>query len=1017
MPNTDAILETVGALLQNKHLNLLLDTRDLLQPVGSQGVQPRHEEVRSSATTVEVYGQPLRLDAAADGDVQIYAADAEVEDLFVGGETFKAPEGTSLAALGIYGTLELGSEIPPLSQGALTLTFTGSSDSKFGYQHLLPVWQSEGRVKAFTDLALTSRLPSRVQLEQLRPGEVHRLDARVNLSLGVQARWGKEFDLHEVVDLWRGLSAGVRAHAAADLQASLGWSLYEEMQLTVGRANLLNPGWVRLRLQRSRRRHLTLGTVVALQASYDGSDLATVLQQTLDQSPLPRLIEAFRPIAAGDWETVKAKLTDRVTATLDEYLDTTGWQQWLEGRPEVQELVDTAHTMVEAYDGLDGRIQSWWDRVLGQVDLSEGGKAREVLQVVAGIGGGSLNDLIENKDVREALDWIEALTGKSLEDLVLGSNDDLEQALQRAAELAQQTLDFLDNLPDKVRARVDTYAGKLGVRTTLDWLSQHATSKADLIAFVDAAAEKRLRQLVERLLDKAWGRISEDDLAAVRAWAQRLVANYDRLEARFRSALEKFKGELGFSLSITIDRLSQREALLDLEVDPTDPQLNTDITSALRQGNVRGLLEALPPLTQLPSTQPLDEPVNQPSGAGGRRARYLVREAVLSEKRVRTATLSVLFRFLGLQSLMRNQSQWTEEAQLEVRGQSGRFQRKGTYAGGFRRANSNVQETEAAVWFETAAADSADQPLAPFAAAALDNHLRLTYGFQDAETTLDERVALDHLLAKLGFLKSPGSVDNLRRRLGDVPILDLRLAVEIRIGGEGVTALLQDLQGPAGDTAEASWNEDYLRAAQHWFQSPVLAVNRFDSVKHRPLGEILLDLTRHSDFEGKWRQGPQPLTEDWLPGGKKVEVGGQTYLVKPFNRDFAGSPALLQHWRPEYNSLYFLAANRGPGLRGFRTLAQAVRSSAEQGTQAALVAQSQAVAEGLKDAHPGYAGLNLSWNCPLFLTWLVLTRLSRVRRQSLKEARGVATLRWRAPGSEAWQEPLHWKLDAGIPVL
>ncbi|MCB1036441.1 MAG: hypothetical protein KDD47_21625, partial [Acidobacteria bacterium] len=885
-------LEIIGTLFGSDAAKVLVAAEDLLAPVGDQGFSPREEAIQARGVPLEVFGKATSLDASADGQVLIHPAASFVGDLFATGETYQAPPGTALAALDLGGKLSLATQIPPLSFGALTLAVTGSATAGFRYRHLLPVRQADRRGVALAALAASTFLPQKVRLEHIQPGEVHRLDALLTLSFGLEARWGKEFDLNRVLDLWDGLAAEVRAHVAATVQASLGWSLYEEMHLTVGSANLLNPDWVRIRLERKSERRFTLGAVVQVLVDYDASSVAMILQQTLDQSPLPRVVEALKTVAAGDWDAIKGKLTARAEATLDEWLNDTGWQEWAANSKQVQQLVKTANQIVQAYDGLDSRIGSLWDRLLGSADLQTGQPLRKALETVAALQGKSLMDLIEDPEAKEALTLFELLTGKSVEEVLLSGDAQIQALVDEAARLAQQALAFVDGLPATARKQLTAYADRLKIPQTLAWLRDHASSKEALIAAVDQAAQKRIRQLVELLLGKAWDAIPDADLARVQAWAQRLSGELDRLQQRLAEALQRFKGELGFSLSVALDRATRDEALIDLEIDPRNPQLATAVPKALVAGKVRDLLEALPDLADKGEKE---ETVPA----------YLLRESVLSHRKVRTNSLSTLFHFLGIKSFFKAQSQWAEEGRLKISQTPSGFERQGLYSGGLIRSSSaKAADLEASLWLEISAQDAgAPRPLSPFPSGSMVTGASITFTYDDRETQEAEQEALDELLFRLGFLNLSTSLNNIRRRL-DGETVESRFALTLRLGSQGV----EDLLG--GLTQDAGWNESYLTAAGLWYRLTVPPAG--DD------GEVLAALTELPDFRQQWLAGPVDLTRGWADTKKQVEVDGKTRQITLL-RD-PNNINQLARWKPDYSSLYWLANNRGRGLVRFRSL-------------------------------------------------------------------------------------------------
>lgn len=990
MPETS--LKEIAKLFNSDAAKLLLDETGLTQPVGSGGFQPKDKQVQAENVPLSVLGQTLNLSATGKGEVQIYPASAQVADLFVDGETFQAPSGTALAELKLDGTVSLGGSFS-LSQGALMLSASASASGQLTYQHLLPVRQQSLLLRAFEDLALGTRLPQTVRLDQLVPGEVHRMEALLSLSFGVQARWGKDLDLDKVVSLFNGLSARIQAQAAASVQASLGWSLYEQMRLTVGKANLMNADWVRIRLQRVHEQRLTLGAVVQLQATYDASDIATILQQMLDQSPLPRVVDAFQQVASGNWDAIKGELTNRAVATLDEYLDDTGWKKWLADDPKVKQLVAAANRVVTAYDGLDARVQSLWDQLLGSADLGPDSEIRKVLQQIAGLGTINVTDLIQNQDLKKAIELIESLTGKSLEEILLASDSDARKYLDQAVKLANQALSFLQDAPGTVlsdaKAKIDQYAEKLKIKSTLEFLRTNATSVASLEAAIDAEAQKRLHQLLEKLLDKAFGAISDQDVQKVQQWAQRVLDQYDELNAKLQQVLARFKGEVGFSLSLEMDRLTRREAVIDVEVDPQAPALRDIVPSALLSGSVRDLLDGLPELA-----------------VEGQQPSYLIREAALSQRRVRTNSLSFLLSALGLKNVFKNQSQWLEEYNLQFSqqgsGQTAVLARRAAYTGGFLRSNTvGAFDMEAGVWLDVAGQDTPARPFDPYADGALQPKLRLTLALDDSELTTADQAGLDTLLGDLGFLRL---ISRFPSKLIGGKTVEARLGITMEIDQPGVDSLLSDLNA-AG--AEESWNLDYLNASRRWYTESLVA----EFTNDVSVGDILVAIEQRSDFNQQWTGGADPLTQ-WA---KQVGTFNPTVGNRRPKVDLLRDPDNLNlraRWNPLYSSLFDLASNRKPGLDGLRNIRLGLEDFRNKRSHASLVDLSRAAALGFKDAHPG--GLTLSWNNPMFLFWLMIVRLTRLDSKQARAARGLATLRWKDPGDgKPWGDPVVWQLERG----
>ena len=92
------------------------------------------------------------------------------------------------------------------------------------------------------------------------------------------------------------------------------------------------------------------------------------------------------------------------------------------------------------------------------------------------------------------------------------------------------------------------------------------------------------------------GKIDGQDVQKLQDFANKVadkLEDLDEFDERIKKNLQKLNGEIGFNLSLMIDRTSRHTQLLDIEVDPTDKQVRR-AWNQVRELNIRGFLAALP---------------------------------------------------------------------------------------------------------------------------------------------------------------------------------------------------------------------------------------------------------------------------------------------------------------------------------------------------------------------------------------------------------------------------------------
>lgn len=991
-----------AAILGNDKLAALYEkVQGLEQKVGSKAFELEISDFEK-AGTVSILDETVDLtgNVSLAPVLEIHAANEKLSDPYGSGEELKAPSGSSYADFELKIGANVGAQ-RALATGALKVSAKGSVETGIDYRHLLLVKSKDTRLKALSDLLKTTRPPQLVNLSNkvtkggLADGEIHRLQATLNLDFDLSARYGANFALDKAIQLFDGLpAANVTASGEMAITAALGLSLHERMVLAVGRSDR----WARLRLERERQSRIGFSAMMALQARYDfGGGLATVLEQALGQSPIPRLMDSLHKVdalAAGDWSAIQAKVTGDLADAIGEFVDDTGWKEWLEGSKEVAKLLETSAEIVRFYDGIEPKVQSLWDQLLGKADLGPGSKIRTTLSQLTKLDDPSfdLGDLVDlSTDAAQAVDMIETLSGKSLEEILLSSDSGIRETLGEVADLARKAEKLFD-LDNQVIEKMREFSERTGIAGTVDKLRKIPTSTAEL----EAQLSGRLQKLIERLVGKAWDQINKSDLAKVQKWAQRIKDVLDDVEGVQAEILQKIRdirGEIGFSMGLEISRVSTRTALLDVEIDlEKDAKFRKKVQERFQSAEVRRLLDTLA------------ERVNeQKEGAEDGELPFRLRECAFTSRRVRTSSMSVVFKFLGpLGKLAGNQNQVSrriEESNLQVRQVGGKLLRSATYNGGFQRTEVwNKTTSESAVWLDLEAADvtkSMSRLDAKFEK-EISRTLRATYSRDDNESTAEELSALGPRLESLGFEGGSG--------LADVPALaQTRLAFDIRLPGEALAAFC------AGVTGEANWNRSFLDGAEGWFGDR-LVDKRVDGNHDVGLGEMLGVFIQSNIFLDNWTKSMREFGAAFTTGGKgdrfTITVSGKKVKIRPV-LDVAGGGQPRFH--PDFDPVRKLLVRRG-GAKAIARLGDALKTGA-QPTPAACAKAARASANGWRRA----TACSLVWPTPTFGMWFLMTRLAQPdTRHFLKQATGVATLRWKQ--SEDWQGPVTWRLAEGKGV-
>jgi hypothetical protein len=993
--------ERLVAILGDPRVQVAFDLLDDLRtPVGTEAYELPLRPLASP--TLRLFDQVAKLDASITPRVVVLGDGRAVDDLYGDSSSLSAPAEHSLAELELDAAVDLEAVLTAPA-GQVTISAQVASGARLRYRHVTAVDRSESRLQAILDLAGSSRLPHLIRLAAVPEATAHRLEALFYLDFGLEAKVGKDFVLGLQRAVFDGLPAELTVKGTASAQAAVGLGLYERMVVVVGRGDRSStPGWVRLRLERESRRRFSFSVLVEVQAKYDlGSSLAPIVAKAFDQvPPLPRAAAAFeeinRLVADGDWEDVKERLSEELGDTLSEWLDGTGWKTW--AADEAQELLATARTLVEAYRGLGPRLQSWWDHLLGVADLGNGSQVRRLLQRLAALGAGSvdLSALIagRNGDVGELLDLVEALSGESIEEILLRPEAEARSALTAVAAQAQKLLDFLnEGATEGLLAEVESFARRTGIAGTVDFLERNATS----LDQVDGFISERVKALAGRWVGKAFDELTVTDRERVEEVAQRIsrvLGAPAALEAKLQAAVAKLEGDIGFSLALEVDRVSQHQALVDMEVDP-DPNhddLHREIEAALAGGSVAGILQALD--GALREVDERDDP-NQPVP----RLPFLLRQCVFQSRRVRTSAVSTMLRITVLgrsfEHNARTVSQRLEERELEIEQVGEDLRRRATYAGAYTRTeilNKLTDRTGYTLRLEDAGAGGDpggqfDDEAGP--SVAFD----VSFLHEDRAVHTQEIRGLDRLLGDLGFVAEDSA-------FADLPLTDqswLRLAVDLRFPRTAVEAFLAGL-------GLAAWNDHFLAAGRRWFAETTVWVPDHQ-VGKVSLGEVMRAVTSSELFTRTWGN-PNLFGRDFVADlpvlGLDVSIRGNLRRVA-LGRPAGGGMQIRQ----PYLGLKTLLDRRRRGHQLQTNLANSLRAATGGRTDAAY----RAAAADAARAWDATVVANNNWPSTLFGLWLLLRRLHDRAPQTLEAVTGVARLSWREPSDTEWSGPRGWRIE------
>lgn len=943
--------ELQAAINATAELNQRVDTGEYEQSIS----------VDTGNKKLSLFDTPISVDAGLDAKVRICKA-GEIPDSPFPGKALTLASGQQYTTLTIDGRLSAEGKATGTA-GVLALSATASAKTGFAYAHFRPASGTQTRLKALLDLAASTEFPQSVDVTALTPGETLDLTTTLNIDLGLKAQYGATADIDEVIDILElvggsGAALPFTAHIGFTASAAFGFSLYDSMRVTVGRAATTMPDWIRIRLERERRRRITFGVAVDLTIEYDATAGAqALLDKAFALIPEVEAIDTLKEIAAlpADWNQFKTDITDRAAAIVAKLVDDTGWKNAVAASPAVAALIKTAQDVVRIYDGIDEKVQSIVEQVIARLDDAGLARLRPVIDQIAGFDPETFDvtSLLSN-EASQVLHWLEVLTGVDIEELILTPN--VKAQITRAVDAAKKLQNILNGAEDEVLKRVHELLDKSGATGLVEWLRKNATSVQQLQAAGDAAIEKLVRRLVGKALDQ----ISDADVQKIQQFATRLGAILnapDALKEKLEKGIAKLKGEVGFSFSLELSRVTEWSAVVDVELDRTSKKA-VKATRSLVSGQFN---QFLADLNQI-STQP-----NDPRP-------YLIHEVLVSSRRIRT---SIGATFLSIfNAKLTEQETATDEYTVSVREGDQGLVREGAYIGGaIARKQTGATTAEGGAWIRITATGDGPDITADYADAPV-SVIRLSYSREDTKLEKEGRQSIADVLSELSFNDALKAVS---------PALigqQTRFSLEIDLGGTAVQALKAAVD-------QASWNDDVLRAAHRWFLD-VDRVNDLELRRGHEMAAVVVD----PDFRKVWTDMMGNLPgDDLFEADARDDWGVRLIRTSP-----------TKQFKIEYQPLATLMTLRASSFRKFTDFKASQASSRTPEILEDVALQASNL------FRTGQAG----WHPPLFNFWFVLARLLRLAPEVFASGRAVATLRTRQSANAEWSDPKVFALTAGI---
>ncbi|HEU4888158.1 MAG TPA: hypothetical protein VFV49_09750 [Thermoanaerobaculia bacterium] len=931
---------------------------DLEQPL-TAGEFEKQISLDSGGKTLSLFDTPVTIDATLNAAVRI-CKPGEVPDSPFAGAVLTVPANTQYTTLTIGGQISAAANVNA-TPGVLAVSASGSARTSFAYSHFRPALATESRLAAFTELATSTQLPQLADLTSLTPGETLDYSSILNVDFGLKAKYGSTADVNGVIQLLENIGGSsmalpYTAHIGFSASAAFGFSLYESMRITTGRAATTTPDWVRIRFDREHKSSISFGISVDLSIAYDATAGAqALLDKAFALVPKPEALVTLKQIAAlpANWDEFTTQISDQAALIVGRLVDETDWKDAVAASPAVAALVQTANDIVNAYDGLDAKVTSIVEDVLARLDAAGLDKVRPIIAKIAAIDPATFQiTSLLSPEAQQVVQWLEVLTGQDIEELAVTS--DLRKVLTQAVDAAQKLQKFLTGAESEVLGRIRDVLAKSGATGLVTWLKTNATS----VAALQAAGDKAVGDFVQRLVGKQLDKISPADVQKIQAFSARLeqILNAPAaLEAKLEKGIQKLKGTIGFSLSSEISRVSEWSAIVDVEIDPGNAAA-VKAAKGLQNGHVNQFLSEL----------------NQIQVNAGEPRPYLIHEILLTSRHVRTSVAATMLSIAGFN--LSEQETAIDESTITVRdGDDGSPVREALYFGGAAvQRISGTTTSEGAAWIRMSATGTGTDVTAAYT--EVNPVIRLVYSREDTNTDQESRQSMLEILADLSFATALAGVPTTL--VGQ----QTRFSLEIELGRDAVEALKKD-------DDEASWNGDVLKAAHRWFFD-VDRVNSMEQDSGHQMAVVLLD----PQFQQLWADYP---SDRFFEADSNSDFG---IRLTPTPVDAS------KNFQPQYRALQMLLALRANAFDKFSAFS----------VTGAVSLDPKVLAKTARQAADLFRNGQTKWQPPMFNFWYVLARLLRLDRQVFQNGRMVATVRTRQSSTDDWSAPAIFVRTNGI---
>ncbi len=949
-----------------------------------------------------VFGEELSLDAEVESYVYFHDAGESVRTFQ--GLKAATPEGRHFVELAFRPrvTAEMGMKWS-LGYWDLSLKADASMDAE--YRHLLLCNPGQKRRDAFESVVKSAKLPRFIDLKEtherkIKPYEFTGLHYALREKLKLEAGIIKEYDwekaLPDVHKLLKELKESelpeFKVKAEASIKAGLGFELYDELTWELGKINCVHDDWTRVRISKIHEERLTLGAVIALKAEYDlGSPFISMLEKAMEWSPVKTAMNALADVGkvsskikAGEWEAVASELAEKATPLLAQLLGIDELFEELKDSDDLKKILRELNDAVEFYSELDETLKSLWEDLLSDAGVGEDSDIVLRLKEIKGLKGKSIQECIdllfddEGNDWSKALDLFETLMGVDIESLVVYDDEKVRETIDKAAEMAEKILKFLEDIPDAVIERFNQFNDETGITAVVQWIEEHTDSVESLQKY----AKGQMAKFIERILNKSIELLEPEDLNRIQKWAEiidELIDKTDEIDDKIREMLEKMKGDMGFSLSLELDRAVRKTALLDVEIDTASRHLSVKVLKALKERKIKRFLKELP--------GPKDD----------KESPFILHDCLFTSRKVRTNALNFIWSAFGLEGLLKRTIKRITSTKIEFKESDGQQTREALYSAEMQamfERNENV--LQGGISLQTFIEGKDFYFEGPYDAGTLKHNLNLFFLLDDPESTATNRIFTDIFLMQIGFLGvNPEYAANVKIQKNPPSNLSLR----IMLPEKALEPLFSDLDHP-------NFQVDFLNACTRWLDEPFLRGDDSQGedglTREKKMAALMTWEKYHEICEKHGSAGHKVVEELIKLGGAELTIGGKPVTVY-FRRDGT-------NLRPEFifiTELPRMMNELREKMKRFRE--HLPKKNAESINHNYMVEFINSFAsKTLKKMN------HKNWNSPLFPLWFIMARLGRSAEDVLKEAEGIAVFSYETDEGMRHLRPL--MLDQGLRI-